>query len=70
MYDLTVAEYKVAQETEHLGQIQEQVNDVDIKLFVPQIAYKGVGRRQTKELNEKRSELQLVRQESASVTEK
>lgn len=41
MYDLTVAEYKVAQETEHLGQIQEQVNDVDIKLFVPQIAYKG-----------------------------
>ena len=29
-HDLTVAEYKVAQETEHLEQIQEQVNDADI----------------------------------------
>lgn len=38
-HDLTVAEYKVAQETEHLEQIQEQVNDADIKLFASQIAY-------------------------------
>lgn len=35
-----------------------------------QIAYKELERRQTKELNEKRSELQLVRQEIASVTDK
>lgn len=69
-HDLTVAEYKVAQETEHLEQIQEQVNDVDIKLFASQIAYKELERRQTKELNEKRSELQSIRQEIASVTDK
>ncbi|MFR5723871.1 MAG: plasmid recombination protein [Lachnospira eligens] len=69
-YDLTVAEYKVAQETEHLEQIQEQVNDADIKLFASQIAYKELERRQTKELNEKSSELQSVRQEIASVTDK
>jgi hypothetical protein len=35
-----------------------------------QIAYKELDRRQTKELNEKRSELQSVRQEIASVTVK
>ena len=69
-YDLSVAEYKVAQKTEHLEQIQEQVNDADIKLFASQIAYKELERRQTKELNEKRSELQSVRQEIASVTDK
>ena len=69
-HDLTVAEYKVAQETEHLEQIQEQVNDADIKLFASQIAYKELERSQTKELNEKRSELQLVKQELASVTDK
>ena len=69
-HDLTVAEYKVAQETEHLEQIQEQVNDADIKLFASQIAYKELERRQTKELNEKLSELQSVRQEIASVTDK
>lgn len=69
-HDLTVAEYKVAQETEHFEQIQEQLNDADIKLFASQIAYKELKRRQTKELNEKRSELQSVRQEIASVTDK
>lgn len=69
-HDLTVAEYKVAQETEHLEQIQKQVNDADIKLFASQIAYKELERSQTKELNEKRSELQSVRQEIASVTDK
>lgn len=69
-HDLTVAEYKVAQETEHLEQIQEQVHDADIKLFASQIAYKELERSQTKELNEKRSELQSVRQELASVTDK
>ena len=35
-----------------------------------QIAYKELERRQTKELNEKRSELQSVRQEIASITVK
>ena len=69
-HDLTVAEYKVAQETEHLEQIQEQVHDADIKLFASRIAYKELERSQTKELNEKRSELQSVRQEIASVTDK
>lgn len=69
-HDLAVAEYKVAQETEHLEQIQEQVSDADIKLFASQIAYKELERRQTKELNEKRSELQSVKQELASVTNK
>ena len=69
-HDLTVAEYKVAQETEHLEQIQEQVNDADIKLFASQIAYKELERRQTKKLNEKRSELQSVKQKLASVIQK
>lgn len=69
-HDLTVAEYKVAQETEHLEQIQEQVHNADIKLFASKIAYKELERSQTKELNEKRSELQSVRQEIASVTDK
>ena len=69
-HDLTVAEYKVAQETEHLEQVQEQVHDADIKLFASKIAYRELERRQTKELNEKRSELQSVRQEIASVTDK
>ena len=53
-----------------MEQIQEQVSDADIKLFASQIAYKELERRQTKELNEKRSELQLVKQELASVTDK
>ena len=69
-HDLTVAEYKAAQETEHLEQVQEQVHDADIKLFASKIAYRELERRQTKELNEKRSELQSVRQEIASVTDK
>ena len=53
-----------------MEQIQEQVSDADIKLFASQIAYRELERGQTKELNEKRSELQSVRQEIASVTEK
>ena len=69
-HDLTVAEYKVAQETEHLEQIQEQVNDADIMLTASQIAYRELERRQTKELNEKQSELQSVKQKLASVTDK
>lgn len=60
----------MAQETEHLEQIQEQVHDADIKLFASKIAYKELERSQTKELNEKLSELQSVRQEIASVTYK
>lgn len=44
--------------------------DEDIKLFASKIAYKELERSQTKELNEKRSELQSVRQEIASVTDK
>ena len=69
-HDLTVAEYKVAQETEHLEQIQEQVHDADIKLFASKIAYKELERSQTKELNEKRSELQSVKQDLANVADK
>lgn len=69
-HDLTVAEYKVAQETEHLEQIQEQVHDADIVLTASQIAYREVERRQTKELDEKRSELQSVKRKLASVTDK
>lgn len=60
----------MAQETEHLEQIQEQVQDADIVLTASQIAYRELERRQTKKLNEKRSELQLVRQEIASVADK
>ena len=69
-HDLTVAEYKVAQETEHLKQIQEQVHDADIVLTASQIAYRKLERRQTKELDEKRSELQSVKQELESMADK
>lgn len=69
-HDLTVAEYKVAQETEHLEQKQEQMHDADIVLTASQIAYREVERRQTKELDEKRSELQSVKRKLASVTDK
>lgn len=44
-----------------MEQIQEQVQDADIVLTASQIAYRELERRQTKELNEKRSELQLVK---------
>ena len=43
-HDLTVAEYKVAQETEHLEQIQEQVHDADIVLTASHIGYREVER--------------------------
>ena len=69
-HDLTVAEYKVAQETEHLKQIQEQVHDADIVLTASQIAYRKLERRQTKELDEKRSEFQSVKQELESMADK
>ena len=52
-HDLSVTEYKVAKETEHLEQIQEQVHDAGIELLASQIAYKELERSQTKELNEK-----------------
>lgn len=52
-HDLSVTEYKVAKEKEHLEQIQKQVHDADIELLASQIAYKELERRQTKELNEK-----------------
>ena len=69
-HDLSVAEYKVAQETKHLEQIQEQVQDADIKLTASQIVYRELERRRTKELDEKMSELQSVKQELASVADK
>ena len=69
-HDLSVAEYKVAQETKHLEQIQEQVQDADIKLTASQIVYRELERRRTKELDEKMSELQPVKQELASVANK
>lgn len=47
-YDLSVAEYKVAQKTKHLEQIQEQVQDADIKLTASQIVYRELERRRTK----------------------
>ena len=69
-HDLSVAEYKAAQETKHLEQIQEQVQDADIKLTASQIVYRELERRRTKELDEKMSELQSVKQELASVADK
>ena len=50
--------------------IQEQVQDADIVLTASQIAYRELERRQTKELDEKRSELQSVKQELESMTDK
>lgn len=50
--------------------IQEQVQDADIVLTSSQIAYRELERRQTKELDEKRSELQSVKQELESMTDK
>ena len=50
--------------------IQEQVQDADIMLTALQIAYRELERRQTKELDKKRSELQSVKQELESMTDK
>ena len=50
--------------------IQEQVRDADSMLTALQIAYRELERRQTKELDEKRSELQSVKQELESMTDK
>lgn len=43
---------------------------MSLHLSAPQFSYKELERRQIKELNEKRSELQSIRQEIASVTDK
>lgn len=53
-----------------MEQIQEQVQDADIKLTASQIVYRELERRRTKELDEKMSELQSVKQELASVADK
>ena len=53
-----------------MEQIQEQVQDADIKLTASQIVYRELERRRTKELDEKMSELQPVKQELASVANK
>lgn len=100
-HDLSVAEYKVAQETKHLTQLQEQVEESDRAVKANKavekeytdkkeklefdISYMESMRRITKslsemdsreskhiskELDEKRSELQSVNQELASAIEK
>ena len=100
-HDLSVAEYKVAQETKHLTQLQEQVEESDRAVnankavekeytdkkekLESDISYMESMQRITKslsemdsreskhiskELDEKRSELQLVNQELASAIEK
>ena len=100
-HDLSVAEYKVAQETKHLTQLQEQVEESDRAVnankavekeytdkkekLESDISYLESMQRITKslsemdsreskhiskELDEKRSELQLVNQELASAIEK
>lgn len=46
------------------------MQDADIVLTASQIAYRELERRQTKELDEKRSELQSVKQELESMTDK
>lgn len=53
-----------------MEQIQEQMQDADIKLTASQIVYRELERRRTKELDEKMSELQSVKQELASVADK
>ena len=56
-HDLSVTEYKVAQETKHLAQIKEQVNDADIELLASKIAHKELERRQTQQLQDKIDEI-------------
>lgn len=51
-HDLSVVEYKIAKETEHLKELQEQVKDSDMDLFAKKLAYKEVSRTQDKRLNE------------------
>ena len=46
------------------------MHDADIKLTASQIVYRELERRRTKELDEKMSELQSVKQELASVADK
>ena len=85
-HDLSVAEYKVAQETKHLTQLQEQVEESDRAVKANKAIEKEYTdkkeklesdisclesmRRITKSLDEKRSELQSVNEELASAIEK
>lgn len=46
-YDLSVMEYKVAKETEHLEELQRQVENEDISLMVSQLVHSRMEQEET-----------------------
>ncbi len=56
-YDLSVAEYKVEKETEHLEELHEQVYDAEMELLSSKMAYSILDGKLNKEFNEKRDEI-------------
>ena len=56
-HDLSVAEYKVEKETEHLEELHEQVHDAEMELLSSKMAYSMLDGKLNKEFNEKREEI-------------
>lgn len=65
--DLSVVEYKVAKEVEHLEELQEQVKDSDMELFATKLAYMEVRRTQDKRLNEVNDDIRSKKMEIESL---
>lgn len=57
-YDLSVVEYKVAKEAEHLEELKEQVKDSDTKLYAAKLAHSAVERIQNEQLGVFNNEIQ------------
>lgn len=56
-HDLTVMEYKVAKETEHLEKLQEEVKDADVKLTASELVHCQLKRENEVELQEIKQEI-------------
>ncbi|MBU9726889.1 plasmid recombination protein [Diplocloster modestus] len=66
-HDLSVVEYKVTKEAEHLEELKEQVKDSDLDLFAKKLAYKEVSRTQDKRLNEIKDDIRSREMEIESL---
>lgn len=66
-HDLSVAEYKVAKETEHLEELHEQVKDSNLDLFTTRLAYKEESQTQDKRLSEIKDDIRSKEAEIESL---
>ncbi len=66
-HDLTVMEYKVAQEAKHLEELQKEAEDVDVELFASKLAYREVKRENEAKLQEIRQEISKKQSEKTKL---